>query len=313
MHGIERDLGRPVYGLADDMFKKVPLVGTCLVSPRRRAGPPRQRLPAAARAAAPRAGLPRGVEGARQDLRRALPAPPLRPGRLRPDRHAGRRAGRPDRRRRQPRSPCPSLVKVTALDRLLGVPYVPITANMLAFGPLGLLCPSRPSSSIRVLDPVDFDVPPDQPATRAADHGRVRGHPPRHPGGALRHAPPPPQRLVRADGPRVLVTGLSTFWGGRVAQALEATRRSTSTSSSARHRGAHGRLERTEYVRADESYSILVASCRHRRSTRSMHTFLVVDSHRRCGRADARDQRHRHDEPVRRGVSARGRRCATSW
>ena len=28
MHGIERQLGRPVYGLADEMFKKVPVVTT---------------------------------------------------------------------------------------------------------------------------------------------------------------------------------------------------------------------------------------------------------------------------------------------
>ncbi|MDP1804226.1 MAG: 1-acyl-sn-glycerol-3-phosphate acyltransferase, partial [Acidimicrobiales bacterium] len=28
MHGIETELGRPVYGLADEMFKRMPVVGT---------------------------------------------------------------------------------------------------------------------------------------------------------------------------------------------------------------------------------------------------------------------------------------------
>jgi 1-acyl-sn-glycerol-3-phosphate acyltransferase len=56
----------------------------------------------------------------------------------------------------------PIIAKVPALDRLLGVPYVPITANML-FGPLGLLVPFPAKLRIRVLDPVVLDVPPDQP------------------------------------------------------------------------------------------------------------------------------------------------------
>ena len=44
---------------------------------------------------------------------------------------------------------------------MLGVPYVPVTANMLALGPLGLI-PFPAKMRIRVLDPVHFDVPPDQ-------------------------------------------------------------------------------------------------------------------------------------------------------
>ena len=55
---------------------------------------------------------------------------------------------------------------------------------------------------------------------------------------------------------RVLVTGLSTFWGGRVAQALEQDPTvevivGLDTSE------PHVELERTEYVRVDANYSIL--------------------------------------------------------
>ena len=38
-----------------------------------------------------------------------------------------------------------------------------MTANMLAFGPLGVLVPFPAKIKIRVLDPVPFDVEPDQP------------------------------------------------------------------------------------------------------------------------------------------------------
>ena len=80
-------------------------------------------------------------------------------------------------------------------------------------------------------------------------------------------------------GKRVLVTGLGTFWGGRVAQALE---------------GDPGvevivgldtveptvELERTEFVRADQTYSILARIVQATQVDTILHTFLVVDSSR---------------------------------
>jgi hypothetical protein len=42
------------------------------------------------------------------------------------------------------------------------VPYLPITANMLALGPLGVVLPFPSKFKLRVLDPVSFDVPADQ-------------------------------------------------------------------------------------------------------------------------------------------------------
>jgi hypothetical protein len=56
----------------------------------------------------------------------------------------------------------PTLVNLSPVAKLLGLPYVPITANMLAFGALGML-PFPAKIKIRVLDPVPFDVEPDQP------------------------------------------------------------------------------------------------------------------------------------------------------
>ena len=55
-----------------------------------------------------------------------------------------------------------------------------------------------------------------------AGAARVRRDPRPHPGGALRHARQAPVGLVlMPPARRVLVTGLSSFWGGRLAQTLE--------------------------------------------------------------------------------------------
>jgi 1-acyl-sn-glycerol-3-phosphate acyltransferase len=54
------------------------------------------------------------------------------------------------------------VAKSATLAKLMGVPYVPITANVLMLGPLGLLGYFPAKFKIRVLDPVYFDVPPDQ-------------------------------------------------------------------------------------------------------------------------------------------------------
>jgi 1-acyl-sn-glycerol-3-phosphate acyltransferase len=57
----------------------------------------------------------------------------------------------------------PTLTTIPALARLLGLPYFPVTANMLLFGPAGLFVYLPAKFKLRVLDPVHFDVPPDQP------------------------------------------------------------------------------------------------------------------------------------------------------
>jgi 1-acyl-sn-glycerol-3-phosphate acyltransferase len=56
----------------------------------------------------------------------------------------------------------PILARSNTLARVLGVPYVPFTANMAVLGPLGLLAYFPAKFKLRVLEPVTFDVPPDQ-------------------------------------------------------------------------------------------------------------------------------------------------------
>lgn len=78
-------------------------------------------------------------------------------------------------------------------------------------------------------------------------------------------------------GRRVLVTGLSTFWGGRVAQALEADPNVEVIVGLDREEPTV-ELERTEYVRSDENYSILSRIVKATKVDTIIHTFLVVDS-----------------------------------
>lgn len=78
-------------------------------------------------------------------------------------------------------------------------------------------------------------------------------------------------------GRRVLITGLSTFWGGRLAQALEADPE-VEVIIGLDTREPRVRLERTEYVRSDENYSILSRIVKATGVDTIAHTFLVVDS-----------------------------------
>jgi UDP-glucose 4-epimerase len=78
-------------------------------------------------------------------------------------------------------------------------------------------------------------------------------------------------------GRRVLVTGLGTFWGGRVAQHLEADPTVEVIVGLDREEPSVP-LERTEYVRTDESYSILARIVKATKVDTIVHTFLVMDS-----------------------------------
>jgi len=85
-------------------------------------------------------------------------------------------------------------------------------------------------------------------------------------------------------GHRVLVTGLDTFWGGKVAAALEKDPEIEMILGMGTGRPAV-ELERTEYVRADQSYSLLERIVRATEVDTVVHTFLVVDSTKMSGRA----------------------------
>ncbi len=162
MHGIETELGRPVYGLADHFFKGVPVVGTLWA----RNGGVVAHPDNAYRLLHDRGQLvlvfPEGTKG---------------PAKTYAERYRLRRFGRGGfveiaMRAGVPIIPIavvgaeesmPTLFRVPALARLLGVPYVPVTANMLAFGPLGAALHFPAKFKLRVLEPVTFDVPPDKP------------------------------------------------------------------------------------------------------------------------------------------------------
>ena len=161
MHGVETELGRPVYGLADHMFKGMPLVGTLWS----RAG-----------------GVAAHPENAYRLLREqsqlalVFPEGTKGPGKTYDERYRLRRFGRGGfveiaMRAGVPIVPIavvgaeesmPTLFKIPALAKVLGVPYVPVTANMLLLGPVGALAYFPAKFHLKVLDPVSFDVPPDQ-------------------------------------------------------------------------------------------------------------------------------------------------------
>jgi 1-acyl-sn-glycerol-3-phosphate acyltransferase len=161
MHGIEKELGRPVYGLADYFFRTVPVVGTLWA----RAGGVSARPANAYRLLKEQDQLalvfPEGTKG---------------PSKSFTDRYQLRRFGRGGfieiaMRAGVPVIPIavigseeamPVLLRLPTLARALGVPYFPITANLLAFGPLGVVTPFPAKFKLRVLDPVRFDVPADQ-------------------------------------------------------------------------------------------------------------------------------------------------------
>jgi 1-acyl-sn-glycerol-3-phosphate acyltransferase len=165
MHGIEEELGRPVYGLADEMFRKLPVVGTMWS----RVG-----------------GVLAHPDNAyrllreQQQLALVFPEGTKGTGKSYAERYQLRRFGRGGfvqiaMRAGVPIVPIavvgaeeamPILWKSPQLAKLLGLPYFPITANMLAFaglGPLGAVLDLPSKIKIRVLEPVTFDVEPDQP------------------------------------------------------------------------------------------------------------------------------------------------------
>jgi UDP-glucose 4-epimerase len=78
-------------------------------------------------------------------------------------------------------------------------------------------------------------------------------------------------------GRRVLITGLDTFWGGRTAQALEGE----PDVEMILGLGANEPrvpLERTEFVRSDQKYSILNRIVRATQVDTIVHTFLETNS-----------------------------------
>ena len=161
MHGIEEELGRPVYGLAANLFRRIPVVGTLWS----RLGGVPAHPDNAYRLLAEQGQLvldfPEGVKG---------------PAKTWNERYQLRRFGRGGfveiaMRAGVPVVPIavvgaeesmPTLVRVPHLASLIGMPYAPITANMVMLGPAGVVAYLPAKFKLRVLDPVQFNVPPDQ-------------------------------------------------------------------------------------------------------------------------------------------------------
>jgi UDP-glucose 4-epimerase len=85
-------------------------------------------------------------------------------------------------------------------------------------------------------------------------------------------------------GRRVLITGLDTFWGGRMALALESDPEFEMILGMAT-KDPRVALERTDFVRADQTYSIVSRIVRATQPDTIVHTFLVTDSTKATGRA----------------------------
>jgi len=162
MHGIETELDRPVYGLADQLFKTIPVVGVLW---------------------ARNGGVVAHPDNAYRLLREqnqlvlVFPEGSKGPGKHYSQRYRLRRFGRGGfveiaMRAGVPVIPIavmgaeetmPIVYKNTALAKMAGMPYFPITANQIVFGPLlGSVLHLPAKIKLRVLDPVHFDVPPDQ-------------------------------------------------------------------------------------------------------------------------------------------------------
>ena len=162
IHGIETELKRPVYALADFLFRQTPVVGTIWS----RVGGVAAHPDNAYRLLREQKELvlvfPEGTKGTAKTYG---------------SRYRLRRFGRGGfveiaMRAGVPVIPIavvgaeesmPTLWKSPALAKVLGLPYFPVTANMLLLGPvLGLVGYFPAKFKLRVLDPVRFDVPAGQ-------------------------------------------------------------------------------------------------------------------------------------------------------
>ena len=142
MHGIEKELGRPVYGMADYFFRTLPVVGTLWS----RAG-----------------GVPAHPDNAyrllreQQQLVLVFPEGTKATAKSYTDRYQLRRFGRGGfveiaMRAGVPVVPIavvgaeeamPIVFRLPAVAKALRLPYFPVTANLLLLGPSASPCPSR--------------------------------------------------------------------------------------------------------------------------------------------------------------------------
>lgn len=161
MHGIETELQRPVYGLADAFFKGAPVVGTLWARNGGVVGHPDNAY---------------RLLREQQQLVLTFPEGSKGPAKTYPERYRLRRFGRGGfveiaMRAGVPIIPVavvgaeesmPILFNIPAAAKLLGAPYFPVTANMVALGPVlgplvGAVGYFPAKFNLKVLEPVRFD------------------------------------------------------------------------------------------------------------------------------------------------------------
>src|SRR3954468_24585801 len=161
MHGIEQELQRSVYGLAENLFRAIPVVGTMWSRLGGVAAHPDNAFRLLHDDHQLVLVFPEGTKGTGKTYR---------------DRYKLHRFGRAGfveiaMRSGVPVIPIavvgneeamPIMFKSRRMAALLNIPYAPVTANMLAFGPLGAGVYFPAKFRIRVLPPVHFDVTSDQ-------------------------------------------------------------------------------------------------------------------------------------------------------
>ena len=161
MHGIEKELGRAVYGLAENLFRTLPIVGTMWS----RLGGVNAHPDNAYRLLHDKNQLvlvfPEGVKGtSKHHSRKYRLARFGRGGFV----EIAMKAGVPI----VPiavmgnEETAPVLARFPSAAKALGIPYFPLTPQMLALGPLGATVPLPAKFRLRVLPPIAFDVEPNR-------------------------------------------------------------------------------------------------------------------------------------------------------
>ena len=197
MHGIEKELDRPVYGLADYFFRTVPVIGTLWA----RAGGVSARP----------ANAYRLLKEQRQ-LALVFPEGTKGPSKSFTDRYQLRRFGRGGfveiaMRAGVPVIPIavvgseeamPVIMRLPTLAKALGVPYFPDHRQRpgLRTARRRDTLPRQDQAAGTRSCPFRRTAGPG-PVLQEPDHGGVRAHPLAAPGGRLRHAARSAQRLVR--------------------------------------------------------------------------------------------------------------------
>ena len=165
MHGVEKELGRPLYGLADYWFRTVPFVGTMWSRFGGVTAHPDNALRLLRDLGQLALVFPEGTKATSKSYS---------------DKYRLRRFGRGGfveiaLRAGAPIIPLavmggeeamPIVYRVPGIASVFKLPYFPVTANMLAFGPLlgvlGWFLYFPVKIKIRVLDPIYYDIEPGQ-------------------------------------------------------------------------------------------------------------------------------------------------------